>query len=382
MKLLEKILVPIDINAEYNEQLNVASKIAKLYHSELIIMYVLSEKVLQDDTMKMVNSSISISLNQVKEILRKEKIVLREPIIENGSPADKINQIAIKEDVNLILIGSGNKKKGEKFQLGITAEKIIRLSDKPVWSVKTGEEAKISNILCPVDFSGPSKRALNNAILLSRKLKTSLRILGIQEPFSNSSPRIKIDEDKENEYNLQQFKNGMTSFLKDFNLDGIEYIIDIQLGIVHEKILQTIKEFGHDLLIMGTNGRTGLSRLIMGGITEKVTREMPCSFITLKTYDIIQLRIENEIKEIEIHFKHGNALTEDGFFEEAIKQFKICLQINDMHIPSYYKLAEVFKKIGDNSRAEHYNKTAEELLARLWDKKIEHEIRKHYRQNN
>jgi nucleotide-binding universal stress UspA family protein len=38
---------------------------------------------------------------------------------------------------------------------------------------------------------------------------------------------------------------------------------------------------------MGTNGRTGLSGLIMGSVTQKVIREIPCSFITVKKINVI-----------------------------------------------------------------------------------------------
>lgn len=382
MKLLEKILVPIDVNIAYKEQLNTAIEIARSYNSEIIVMYVFSEEVLHDDFKEFVINAISDSLNRVKDTLRKEGIISKEPIIEYGKPINKILQMAIKENVNLILVGSGIKDKKEKFRLGVNADKLIRLSDKPVWVVKSGEETKLTNLLCPVDFSDPSGRALKNAISLSRKFKATLRILGVYEPITYISPRIEVDLEKENTFGLKQFEKEMNQFIKEFDLNGINYKIDIQSGIVHEIILHTIKEYGHDLLVMGTNGRTGLNRMVMGSVTEKVTREMPCSFVTTKTQDIIQLRFDNEIKEIEIHFKNANELFENGFYEEAISQYTICLQINHMHIPSMYKLAEVHKIMGDSVKTGYYKNMAKDLLSRLWDKKIEQEIRKHYESSN
>jgi universal stress protein E len=57
------------------------------------------------------------------------------------------------------------------------------------------------------------------------------------------------------------------------------------------------------------------------------------------------LKLDNEIKEIEAHFKNGEELIKNAFYEEAIDQFLICLQINDMHIPSMKRLAELYDKI-------------------------------------
>ena len=382
MKLLEKILVPIDVNIDYKEQLNTAINIALSYNSEIIVMYVLSEEIVHNDIKELVINAISESLNKVKETLKKEGILIKEPSIVFGNPVDEILQSSISENVNLILIGSGIIDEKEKFRLGINADKLIRLSDKPVWVVKSNEETKLTNILCPVDFSDPSRRALKNAIILSRKFKANLRILGVYKPFVSTSLRLNVDTEEENAYRLGMIEKEMKQFVKEFDLDGIDHVIDIQAGVAHENILHTIKEYGHDLLVMGTNGRSGLNRIVMGSVTEKVTREMPCSFVTTKTQDIIQLRFDNEIKEIEIHFKNANNLVENGFYKEAINQYMICLQINDMHIPTMYKLAEVHKIIGDNAKAGYYDNMAKDLLARLWDKKIELEIRKHYRPGN
>jgi len=382
MKLLEKILVPIDINIDYKEQLNTAIKIARSYNSEIIVMYVLSEEIVHNDIKEIVINAISENLNKIKEILKNEGILINEPSIVFGNPVDKILQSAINENVNLILIGSGVIDKKEKFRLGINADKLIRLSDKPVWVVRSNEETKLTNILCPVDFSDPSRRALKNAIILSRKFKANLRILGVYKPFVSTSLRLKVDTKEENAYRLGLIEKEMKQFVNEFDLDGINHVIDIQAGVAHENILNTIKEYGHDLLVMGTNGRSGLNRIVMGSVTEKVTREMPCSFVTTKTQDIIQLRFDNEIKEIEIHFKNANNLVENGFYKEAITQYMICLQINDMHIPTMYKLAEAHKIIGDNAKSGYYDNMAKDLLSRLWDKKIEFEIIKYYRSGN
>ena len=378
MKLLEKILLPIDINADSTEQLNVAIELSRTFNSEIIIIYVLSEEVLHDDIKEFVIQAITDSLNKVREAFKKEGIIVREPVIEYGKPVEKIIEMSVKENVNLILAGSGNKGIEEKYQLGVTVEKLIRLSDKPVWVVKSNEKTKLKNILCPVDFSGPSKRALKNAILLSKKLKANLRILSIYQPFTNTSLRARIDEEKENSNLLKQTEENMSLFLKEFDLHGLNFEIDIQAGFTHERILHTIKKYGHDLLVIGTNGRSGINRFLMGSITKKVTREMPCTFVTTKNHDIIKSKFDDEIKEIEIHLKNGNELAESGFYKEAINQYMICLQINNMHIPSMYKLAELHRKIGDITEANYYDNMARELLAKLWDKKIEQEIRKHY----
>ncbi len=282
MRLQRKILVPVDVNAISKQQFDMAITLGRSYNSEIIVISVLPDYILKDNIKMIVTQAVIDSLNKVTESLKKEGVSTREPVIAYGKPEDRILHIAEKENVNFILIGSGNKGKSEQFKLGITAGKLLRLSDIPVWVADSNNKAGLTNILCPVDFSDTSNRALENAILLSRDFKASLRILAVYEPFTNSSARLSLDEEKENRYRLKQFEQDVDQFIKGLNLDEINYEVDIQQGFPHEIILRTTKEFSHDLLVMGTNGRTGLNRNIMGSVTEKVTREIPCSFVTTK----------------------------------------------------------------------------------------------------
>jgi universal stress protein E len=86
----------------------------------------------------------------------------------------------------------------------------------------------VSHILCPVDFSEPSRRALYNAILLARKFKSALSILTVYEPLVYVSQRINIDLEEENATRLKRAKNEMKTFIKEFDLDGVDHKIEVK----------------------------------------------------------------------------------------------------------------------------------------------------------
>lgn len=379
MKLLEKILVPIDVNTDPKKQINATIKLANAYKSEIILIYVAPDYELKDDIKDIVVKSVTESLNEIREILESNKIKVQEPIIAYGKIADTIAKKANSVKANLVIIGSNEKKKMSKFKLGLISEQIIRESDVPVLLVNADQKSLFNHILCPVDFSEPSKRALNNAILFARKYNSKLHILNVYEPIVHVSKRINVDLEEENAIRFKNAKNEMKTFIKEFDLEGVDHKIEIKSGKADKNILNTIKRHQIDLLIIGAHGRTGLSRFFMGSVTEKVIREMPCSFMTIKKIDVIQLKIYNEIKEIEVHFKNGEKLIKNAFYEEAIDQFLICLQVNDMHIPSMKRLAEAYNKLEEDTKSLYYENMAKEILSRLWDKKIEEKIRKHYR---
>jgi len=131
-----------------------------------------------------------------------------------------------------------------------------------------------------------------------------------------------------------------------------------------------------DLLIMGTSGKTGLNRMLMGSVTEKVVREVPCSFLTLKSEDVIALQFDNHIRDIEQLHKTALELIEGGFYEEAKDRLKVSLTINDMHVPTYRALAKVYDNLGQPNMAKTYRKNAKDIMEKIWYQKIEEEVRK------
>ncbi|GGW42708.1 universal stress protein [Arenibacter certesii] len=382
MKQLERILVPVDINSDYSEQIKTAIKIAQVYNSEIIITHVLAEEAGSGSIgmKRMLLESVNEALDKINDTLKEERIITKKPIIKHGKLIDNILKIATKQDVNLIVVGSGCKVEHDQHKLGSNAERLMRYSHIPIWVVSTKGGSEISNFLCPVDFSDPSRTALNSAISLAKDFNARLRVLAVVEPVLNLSPRYQLEDlEEENTRRMQHLEKEMANFIKDFDFTGVEHVIDLQAGNVALTIVNIVKNNNHDLLIMGTTGRSGLKRVLMGSVTNKVTRELPCSFITTKSKDILHSKFYNDVKEIERHFKKGVKLADKGKNIEAIREFTICLRINNMYIPAIYKLSEVYNVVGDEAKAIYYNNMAKELLTRLWDEEIEEKIRGHYK---
>ena len=211
---------------------------------------------------------------------------------------------------------------------------------------------------------------------MARRFKSELTILAVCEMQGSTWFTSEKDKEVENELRYRMHKEEFDSFLKEFNLTGLNWTKEIPKGNPSEEILSTISKKMIDLLIIGTSGRTGLNRMLMGSVTEKVIREVPCSFLTLKSEDAISLQLETNIRNIEQ--LHGTAmkLMEDGFYEEAIGQFKACLNINSMHVPAYTGLAKVYEKLDQPERARVYRNNAKDIMDKIWYQKIEEEVRK------
>lgn len=377
MKLLNSILVAIDFTESSENVLKNAISFAKTFKSKITLIHVLPDDINNEKMGNLIKKTITTKLNEANEGIVNEGIETGSPILEYGNNCDKIVGASDKIGANLIITGSGNKLNNDAFQLGTTAEKIIRKSNKPVFVVKNGQTLTIKNIICPVDFSKESNRALNSAIIISRMVDAKLIILSVYPLFKYEF--TKHDAAQINESRHLELENEFNSFLETFNLIDLNFEKHIAGGEPSEEILKFIKESKSDLLIMGTTGRSGISKILMGSVTEKVVREVPCSFITVKNEDIVVLELESKIQDIENHYNLAQKLFKNGFFEESIQQYKICLDINIMHIPSLKGIAAVYEKLGDMENSRKYKDMAKLVLQRIEHMKIEREVRQQLR---
>jgi nucleotide-binding universal stress UspA family protein len=60
----------------------------------------------------------------------------------------------------------------------------------------------------------------------------------------------------------------------------------VRTGDARDVINQTAKELGADLIVMGTHGRRGLSRALLGSVAENVVRTAPCAVLTVRLRDV------------------------------------------------------------------------------------------------
>jgi len=129
-------------------------------------------------------------------------------------------------------------------------------------------------ILCPVDFSDTSMNAANNAINFSMEIKaeiTFIHVIDIQA-LQNIGD---LSGGGINDMNLliEEEKPVLKKLKDECDKKGVKVKTILTHGEPVSVILETIKEDGHDLIIMGTHGKTGLTRLVMGSIAENVLRK-------------------------------------------------------------------------------------------------------------
>lgn len=141
---------------------------------------------------------------------------------------------------------------------------------------------EIACILCPIDFSEFSRRALQHAIATARWYESRLSVLYALPvlPAVEIIPSLAPEPGQQVRLaaiDRQRLQEVAERFVRDAAPGGVPVdIIVTDAQDVHREILEQADTLKADLLVMGTHGRTGFDRLLLGSITEKVLRKAAC----------------------------------------------------------------------------------------------------------
>lgn len=370
MELIKNILVAIDFRESSDNIIENAIAFAKKFNAKLTLIHILPKDIENEKVGALVRESATEELNKANNRLKAENIKTGEPFLKFGNYSDKIVFTSKEIDANLIIIGAGEKQTKDSFQLGTTAGRVIRKSSIPVFVI--GKEQKlteIKNILCPVDFSNESSNALNNAIAIARLFNSKLIVLSAYTPFNQTITRIDPEEVNAQRKCDQEIE--LTHFLQQHNLIDLNYTKIVTGGAPAKTILKAIKDYDIDLLLMGTTGKSGINKILLGSVAEKVTREVLCSFITSKKEDF--LTFELKTKDLKEYFTTAENFFEKGFYKQAANLYKACLDLNFSHIPSLKAIVKTHEKLGNNNEADKYREMLKNIMEQIQNFKLEEE---------
>lgn len=375
MKMLEKILVATDFGRSAGDALKTAEALASAFGSKVILIHVIPQIPGSPVNLRTLKTASRERLRKLKSQLTRAGVRTGDSVAAVGSPFDQIIQLSELLDVNVIVLGSGDGADADMCPLGFTPERLLRKASKPIWVVKAGALPVFKRILCAVDFSEPSARALTNAIHLARIFEAELTVLTVTQTLADlyvTNATLALEAQSKF---LRQEERRFDEFLKQFDFTDVQWTKAMQRGVPEREILKLAREWSANLLIMGSVGRTGLARILVGSVAGKVIRGMPCSVITVKSEHAIRLQLEAEIADIELQWKRGQELLGQGFPLEAMRQFESCLAKDKFYAPALQGLAEAHARLGHLEESEMCSHRAKYIREKVLQDRIEAEIR-------
>lgn len=141
----------------------------------------------------------------------------------------------------------------------------------------------LKRILFPTDFSEPAKEAQQYAMALADRFGAELHLLHVVPvviPFPDAASPYVLPE-REMEIQVETAKTRLTEILDSTWAKDHVIVASAVMGLAVDEILNYTKENEIDLIVVGTHGHTGLTRLLIGSVAEKLVRVASCPVLTV-----------------------------------------------------------------------------------------------------
>ncbi len=162
-----------------------------------------------------------------------------------------------------------------------------------------------TQVVVAFDFTNSGRAALYRALTLAAQSPSNvLHFVCVIEPHGSGIPSIPLHGAATYQYAervQQELAEAIPQELAGMNIaTHVHYFVHARIGKPADEILQLAREVGADQIIVGTKGVTGVERLVLGSVAERVVREARCSVevARAKTYDHVALL---EMTEVQPH---------------------------------------------------------------------------------
>ncbi len=294
MAAFRTILVAADFSNSSLEAFGVASALASESATRVVVLHVKEPRLVAKEPVYFGQQSIEYrpvprdpaELERVNERLREQYVPDRVLEIEyrtrEGDAAEEILHASEEIACDLIVMGTHGRTGLRRLLSGSIAESVLRSARCPVLAMRTAEPGqkpgRLQVILHPTDFSRASEYALGVARSLARDKGVRLILLHVTWPEALLEGRPAAAETAPAE------RFAIAELCRKIEGPDLKYPAEghVSEGDTAPEILRVAAESGCGLIVMGTQGRTSLARLLMGSVAEDVLRRAPCPVLVVK----------------------------------------------------------------------------------------------------
>jgi nucleotide-binding universal stress UspA family protein len=303
MSQLSQILVPVDFSECSGLAVHLAGHFAGAFRAEIDLLHVTELPEFVPDETAGNGALATLGLVELAEKLDREKldmlvagclrqgIKIRRAITERGRPSDVVIDVARRGNYDLLTIATHGRTGFSRVLLGSVAERVVRQAPCPVLSARAPSLKAHSTprrVLVPVDYSPFSRSALSYAEFLARTFGAELDVVHVWDrPTYISDDTVIHDRDGKRmsltEMIVENAEHEMQQFLRETRptKEGLLPKHRLLSGEPVSTLLSEIEKGSHDLVVVGTQGRTGLKHLLLGSVAERLVRLSTVAVVTV-----------------------------------------------------------------------------------------------------
>jgi nucleotide-binding universal stress UspA family protein len=290
MLSIQRILWPTDFSEGAEAAFPYAAVLADWHDADLHVVNVREGGDAQGD------ASFPVSDARLADRLRAEgqpsqapeldAMTLVQEQLEAASPADGIVSYTRDHDIDLVVSGTHGRRGLQRMLMGSVAEEVLRRAPCPVLTVRDHEGRSawnVQNILAPVDFSDEADTAVRHAKELALTYGAKVTLLhAVEEVIYPSAYGMEMADAPGPEV-IDRVEESLATMAREEI--GYEHVlVEAVVGYAPSVILDYEEEHDVDLIVISTHGRSGLERLLLGSVTERVARRASVPVFVVKSF--------------------------------------------------------------------------------------------------
>jgi len=207
--------------------------------------------------------------------------------VVQGNPASEITGYAERHGHDLIAMATHGRSGISRFLLGSVTEKVVRLSSTPVLTARMQPDEQLAfpyeDILVPTDGSPGAAPAVDHGLALASALDATVHALSVVDTAS-------LGFDVRSAVSAEAGEGAATDAIDEVATRADSYgvgavVQHLKHGSPVAEILDIVEEEDIGAVVMGTIGRRGTDRVLLGSVAEKTVRSAPVPVITVRRTD-------------------------------------------------------------------------------------------------
>ncbi len=277
---MKKILVPTDFSDHGTYAAKVAAKIARITNARIYFLHVVDIPVYDTNMGIGEHAEIMEGLLIMKQVKQKFQHLFAEKFLEGINAVEVLTFSGVHEniakqvekyEIDLIVMGSHGAKGWTEFFVGSNTEKIVRLVNCPVITVKRDhDDFNPKTIVFSSAFDGDDNHVFENLVTLAKLFDSKIHLLKVNTP-STFEPSW-------------QSLLKMKKFAERFHMPELP-MHTYNAYNIEEGILAFSKEIQADLISMGTRGRSGLALFFTGSVASDLVNHARRPVFTMRIVD-------------------------------------------------------------------------------------------------
>jgi len=281
--MIERIVVPLDGSLTAEAVLPHLRRVLHRNDSEVILVRVVVPPTVEN-SMLIVDAELGAAQEYIRgqaERLERAGVRVRH-VTRVGSPVRVILDVVEEQKATMLALATHGSTGVKRLLFGSVAEGLLRktpipvLLVRPFWSYELvppigTEQRPVRNVLVPVDGSDRSFEALPAVVEFAELFESRVVLLRVLEEGRKGEEGDPVEAEKQ-----------LLALSKTIEKKGVETLRFVERGKAVDQILRAIQVHEIDLVAMTTHGRTGLSRVLTGSVTEEVLRQAPVPLLVIR----------------------------------------------------------------------------------------------------